>query len=552
MFILKKLNAHKSKILGIVIFIFTVFLFCHQAFAATYYISSTHSNRNDSNEGTNPNYPWEHIPFATNATSYAASYVPNPGDNIYLKRGDTWILSGYTNKAYLYNGLWIAKGGRDGKPVTLGAYGSGNKPKIIAGGSVSNVIGIGSSSSSEDPSYFVVENLDVDCADQANGITIIVGPGDNNNDISNIVIQNNEIHNTDGAGGWRVGIHLKSMESNASISNCLIFNNEIYDMLNHGISLYSNTHLGDGSDFGPLNDNIVRGNVIHNSNVGVNPQYAVQLTRWGDGNIVEYNTVYGAWASGGICLEGGGTNSGQTNAKIRYNLIRDITSNVAALWVQNQGNPNSGDFYGNIVLNCNGRAFEQGSLTGHVTIRIDNNTFFNNCKVTGSNEIHIGDSNLTVTSLRNNIIYSDKQSFYQGNGTLIAHSNNIMYRITGANDSVASAGGSSYNRSNYQDWEPSGYSIFPNFKNVSNLPETFSGYFGNNLEPNNDGLSIESGTAIDNGFLLPYPYNSSINSVLRPNGESFDIGAYERRNEPDSTSPQSPQNFRIIGQLLKN
>ena len=80
--------------LGVLVLFFTLFL-AGGAGAADYYVSTSGS---DSNLGTDPNNPWEHIPFSADAESYADSYIPSPGDNILLKRGDTWILSSYINR----------------------------------------------------------------------------------------------------------------------------------------------------------------------------------------------------------------------------------------------------------------------------------------------------------------------------------------------------------------------------------------------------------------------------------------------------------------------
>ena len=104
---------------------------------------------------------------------------------------------------------------------------------------------------------------------------------------------------------------------------------------------------------------------------------------------------------------------------------------------------------------------------------------------------------------------------------------------------------SKYNRSTYQNWELSGWSIDPNFKNISNLPTNFTGTYGTDMKPNNDGLSIKSGKAIDNGYSLEIPYSNSINSVPRPEGSGFDLGVYELQ-----LNPSPPKNFRQLG--MKN
>ncbi len=83
--------------------------------ATCYYVDAT--NGDDSNNG-NINYPWEYSP---GMGSYAGSYVPQSGDYILFKRGETWREQ-----------LNVLSFGSAGNPITFGAYGTGDKP-IISG-----------------------------------------------------------------------------------------------------------------------------------------------------------------------------------------------------------------------------------------------------------------------------------------------------------------------------------------------------------------------------------------------------------------------------------
>jgi len=86
-----------------------------------YYVSN--SGGSDQNSGTNPSEPWKPLEKIN-------SFIPNPGDQILFKRGDSW------------NGtLAINSSGTSGNPITYGAYGTGEKPviygsEIITGWSV--------------------------------------------------------------------------------------------------------------------------------------------------------------------------------------------------------------------------------------------------------------------------------------------------------------------------------------------------------------------------------------------------------------------------------
>lgn len=79
--------------------------------AATYYVSS--SAGNDSNNGTSPATPWATLRTHVNGGSF------NPGDVIYLKRGDTWNEQ-----------LIPPSNGLSGSPIQFDAYGTGAAPVI--------------------------------------------------------------------------------------------------------------------------------------------------------------------------------------------------------------------------------------------------------------------------------------------------------------------------------------------------------------------------------------------------------------------------------------
>jgi len=85
---------------------------------ATYYVDAT--NGSDTNEGLSPQTPWKTI-SKVNSMSF------NPGDSILFKRGDMWRER-----------LQVPSSGVTGLPITFGAYGSGEKPKITANDIVSN------------------------------------------------------------------------------------------------------------------------------------------------------------------------------------------------------------------------------------------------------------------------------------------------------------------------------------------------------------------------------------------------------------------------------
>jgi hypothetical protein len=76
----------------------------------TYYVSK--SGGNDLNIGTDPAQPWKTLEKVN-------SFKPDPGDKILFKRGDKWEGT-----------LTVPASGNPIRPITYGAYGTGDKPTI--------------------------------------------------------------------------------------------------------------------------------------------------------------------------------------------------------------------------------------------------------------------------------------------------------------------------------------------------------------------------------------------------------------------------------------
>ncbi|MFB3785268.1 MAG: right-handed parallel beta-helix repeat-containing protein [bacterium] len=89
-----------------------VFVLAPQTWATDYYVDAVQGN--DAGGGTSVNAPWKSI-AKVNSRSF------NPGDQILFKRGGVWKEM-----------LVAPSSGSASNPVTLGAYGSGDKPVITA------------------------------------------------------------------------------------------------------------------------------------------------------------------------------------------------------------------------------------------------------------------------------------------------------------------------------------------------------------------------------------------------------------------------------------
>jgi hypothetical protein len=85
-------------------------LITNLSFATTYYVDAT--NGNDNNNGTSPSTAWKTIE-KVNSSTFA------PGDSVLFKRGES------------FRGSLVPSSGSPSGYITYGAYGTGNKPKLL-------------------------------------------------------------------------------------------------------------------------------------------------------------------------------------------------------------------------------------------------------------------------------------------------------------------------------------------------------------------------------------------------------------------------------------
>jgi hypothetical protein len=159
-----------------------------------------------------------------------------------------------------------------------------------------------------------------------------------------------------------------------------------------------------------------------------------------------------------------------------------------------------------------------------------NNTFYQNYKPEWDSEIRVeaNSADISVLEIRNNTIYSDSDTrcLIDDEGSITNHSNNVYYRPGG--DTLVIADGVSYTAGNVGSWEPTALTGDPLLENPSDLPSGFTGALGVDSKPNSDGLNITADSpARDAGAALAAAYDSSINSVTRPQLGGWDVGAYE-------------------------
>jgi len=112
------LRSRLNYVFFVIYGIITVFSGDLSAHAMDYYVDR--SGGSDLNNGGSQAAPWQTI-------TKVNSILLSPGDNVYFKRGEVWEEK-----------LIISSSGIKGSPVTFGAYGTGNNPKIKCSNTFSN------------------------------------------------------------------------------------------------------------------------------------------------------------------------------------------------------------------------------------------------------------------------------------------------------------------------------------------------------------------------------------------------------------------------------
>jgi hypothetical protein len=272
-------------------------------------------------------------------------------------------------------------------------------------------------------------------------------------------------------------------DANCIIQNILVRGNEVYN-------------TGQDPDYGAGSGIVVKGRVID--------------------AIIENNYVHDIPKANLIFVNSNETNHfgyGPSNIHIRYNILNANNMGQGAILIydgSSGSDPKDLKIYGNLAYATAYNSSKLGGLwldsgLGNTnTLLVYNNTFYN-APVTVNNSA----ATFPIFEFKNNIVYQTAGTAITGSSKFTASSNNITTN--------------------------------PFFKNVANPPTGFSGTFGVDLAPNTDGFSVLSGSpAIDTGTALVATYNLSINSLTRPNGSAWDIGAYESNGASSALANQAP------------
>jgi len=494
------LGAESKMLKHITLFELLLLAYAPVANTAFYYVDQTGGK--DSNSGISMTSPWKNCP---GTASYAGLGVLKAGDTIYFDRDDTWIVAGDLQGLFLVGGVryigdeWEADGGSTGYRATIRAGNDFNDNGVIRFRDHATI-------------QTIFKGFEVDVNGMsANGIDI-------NHGFWSLMdgaikrVENVEIHHVfteQSKGEYKYGIAMSNWGGTSGIlENVEIINCSVHDIGRDAIVLYPNDDPS--SRIGNIN---VRGCEIYNT--GQDPNYSeghgIVIKGWVYNSTIENNYVHDVNSSA-IFISGPENDTpqrGADNVTIRNNILTTQDSNgIIRLYKKGAKNLK---IYGNIVFenNITGGLNMSGN-SGALDLWVYNNTFYNTFVDLGSHA-----SNVNNFDFINNIIqYSNNQ--LRNAAAIKIQLNNLL---------VNSNSG---------------------FVNPDNKPTGFIGTHGIDLRPNTDGFSLKIGSnGIDKGLTLANAYSQSINSVVRPQGSAWDIGAYEF-NTSLTSSLSPPLNLRIV------
>lgn len=483
----------------------------------------------DASAGTS-NAPWKRCPGMVGWTGSASL---QPGDIVYFDRADTWDIAANGSGPGLELKAGVHYVGDEWNPQNVG-----NRRAVLraTGKHEAGVVRFWEDHATYptwldgfevNANSFRMNLVDINHAFWKSGLTKGVKR------IDNCVAHSNTGNGSE--GDYKYGIIVSDHSSDGSgwVAHVEILNTLVYNVARDGICLYPSAN-------GMLSNIVVRGCEVYGT--GTDPSYSEGHGIIIKGNVknsvAEYCYAHDVKSSA-VFINGpeSGITPGPSGCSIRYNVLHTDDNNGVIRFYGTGAK--SVDIYGNLVMpneQTGGLSFSGNS--GAITSRIFNNTFYNSF-------INIGNPSSTGTiEFRNNIVYElDDVPMTDSGQDITAHGNNLYFRSGGG--TLVSSGGNSYSASNLRSsYEASALTVDPVFKNAANLPTGFSG-LGTNVVPNTDGLSLLTNSpAIGVGAELSIAFGGSINSIIRPVGDGWDLGAYQAGQ---GAKPTPPSNLRIVG-----
>jgi hypothetical protein len=485
---------------------------------------------NDSNAGTLAS-PWKRCP---GMVGWAGSATLQAGDTVYFDRSDTWDVGanswgpGLEMKAGVHyvGNQWDPEGVGTGRAIlrAAGRQEAGNVrfwedhltiPTELEGFDI-------------DGNGYRANGIDINHAFWTTGLADAVKR------INNCVVHGQTGNGAEGDYKYGVIASDHSPDASGRVANVEILDTVVYNVPRVGISIYP-------SDTGSLSNIVVRGCEVYNTSA--DPSYTTSCHGIGFKGDIRNSVIENCYVhdvTGAAVFISGPESTGTgapTGLKVRYNVLK--TAAVEGVVRFYSWGNKSVDVYGNIILqNESGGGLSFSGNSGTLAAKIYNNTFFNSF-------VDIGNPSSTGTiEFKNNLVYElDDTPLTDAGQKITSHSDNLFYRSGGG--TLVSSGGTSYSAANLTSgYEATALGGDPLFKNVASLPTGFTGTYGSTLAPNADGLSLQTNSpAIGTGADLTALFNGSINSVARPSGSGWDMGAYQRSS---AGQPPPVTGLRII------
>ena len=485
----------------------------------TYYVDQLAGN--DRNSGTHADRAWKNCP---GMSAYSGTELLHPGDTVYFKRDETWPVSG-PQGIYLTGGVTYVGN----------SWGEGSdRARIRATADLdAGVVRFRDHLTYET----VFEGFEID----GNGkVTTGVDINHSYWSLMNGAtkrLEDCEVHHTwsrQAFGQYKYGIIVSNFGGVSGYAeNVEIINCAVHDTSRDGICLYP----GDENENCRIKNITVRSCEVYNT--GQDPDYGagagIIVKGYVQNAVIEYNYVHDT--KGATMFVNGNERRhygvGPTNVHICYNIFTGSTAHGAIRIYDGRSGQDPKDLkiYGNLVYNNTvGGGFYIGSDLGNtLSLLVYNNTFYNAPVVISDNSAKV-----MVFEFKNNIVYyTGGVALTDSKGQITSHSNNIFY---GSSKALVRSNGIDYNLIDIMSgYEPTASNSNPLFTNPANLPTGFTGTYGKDKAPDSDGLSLQKGSpGINSGTVLSSDFGGSINSLCRPVGSAWDIGAYQhdRRTNP--------------------
>ncbi len=478
------------------------------SWAKTYYVDAT--NGNNLKNGISPESAWSSISKINKMTF-------EPGDSILFKRGEVW-----------HEHLVIKNSGRQGKPITFGAYGSGNKP-VITGDGARNFV-VSDFIDRFDPytvGYIIIENLEVREAKGqiwAGGIDFrgegIGGP---------VIIRNCVIKDNKSQG-------IMMLYDNAVIENNKIMRNGDNGITIHpeatGVLVTDNEIAFNHQGIELLGDNvIIERNHIHHSEY--NGLFIEGRPEWeplgwtgtsADHNTIRYNRFHdnGQGPLGDVTNGAELCNAGGDYNEIYYNLFYNGSpTNAVGIWFDFWVSYNK--VYNNVIYNMN-TAKQGWGIT--IETAIDPPSQYPH------QDLHGQKAEFNV--IKNNVISDCRILLALADDWVTMHDHvfeNNCYYVGSGKHAIYDGRVKAYRT--VEDWQAS--SGNPDSHSISANPKLAN-------PSNGDFHLMPSSPCINKGANVNLIEDFDGNQV--PYGIAADIGAFEW-SDRDLTPPNPPQNVKV-------